>query len=199
MNDRTIKLLIIGESGVGKSSLIRRFVHDKFDDNYDVTIGMDFKGKVVNINGLEYKLALWDTAGAERFRSLTPSFYRKALGAVLVYHVTNRESLAKLETWLAELENYSDNPNIATIVVGIKIDRERIISREEGLKFARKHRALFLEASAKGYECVADVFKEIVEKVVVHLLWGNVKLFGQRFCGGRWRRGRSRRFFANLL
>ncbi|XP_017485937.1 PREDICTED: ras-related protein SEC4-like [Rhagoletis zephyria] len=69
MNDRTIKLLIIGESGVGKSSLIRRFVHDKFDDNYDVTIGMDFKGKVVNINGLEYKLALWDTAGAERFRT----------------------------------------------------------------------------------------------------------------------------------
>ncbi|XP_011187606.1 ras-related protein Rab-18 [Zeugodacus cucurbitae] len=166
MNDRTIKLLIIGESGVGKSSLIRRFVEDKFDDNHDVTIGMDFKSKVINIDGLEYKLALWDTAGAERFRSLTPSFYRKALGAVLVYDITNRESLTKLEAWLAELENYSDNPNIATIVVGNKMDKERVISREEGLKFARKHRALFLEASAKGDKFVADVFKEIVEKIV---------------------------------
>ncbi|XP_018792101.1 PREDICTED: ras-related protein Rab-18 [Bactrocera latifrons] len=166
MNDKTIKLLVIGESGVGKSSLIRRFVEDKFDDNHDVTIGMDFKSKVINIDGLEYKLALWDTAGAERFRSLTPSFYRKAFGAVLVYDITNRESLTKLEAWLTELENYSDNPNIVTIVVGNKVDKERVISREEGLKFARKHRALFLEASAKGDQFVADVFKEIVAKIV---------------------------------
>ncbi|XP_004536702.1 ras-related protein Rab-18-B isoform X1 [Ceratitis capitata] len=166
MSDKTIKLLIIGESGVGKSSLIRRFVENKFDDNHDVTIGMDFKSKVVNIDGIEYKLALWDTAGAERFRSLTPSFYRKALGAVLVYDITNRESLTKLEAWLAELENYSDNPNIATIVVGNKIDQDRVVSREEGLKFARKHRALFLEATAKEDQYVANVFKEIVEKIV---------------------------------
>ncbi|XP_020717436.1 ras-related protein Rab-18-B isoform X2 [Ceratitis capitata] len=162
MSDKTIKLLIIGESGVGKS----RFVENKFDDNHDVTIGMDFKSKVVNIDGIEYKLALWDTAGAERFRSLTPSFYRKALGAVLVYDITNRESLTKLEAWLAELENYSDNPNIATIVVGNKIDQDRVVSREEGLKFARKHRALFLEATAKEDQYVANVFKEIVEKIV---------------------------------
>ncbi|XP_004536704.1 ras-related protein Rab-18-B isoform X3 [Ceratitis capitata] len=127
---------------------------------------MDFKSKVVNIDGIEYKLALWDTAGAERFRSLTPSFYRKALGAVLVYDITNRESLTKLEAWLAELENYSDNPNIATIVVGNKIDQDRVVSREEGLKFARKHRALFLEATAKEDQYVANVFKEIVEKIV---------------------------------
>lgn len=91
--------------------------------------------------------------------------YIQALGAVLVYDITNRESLTKLEAWLAELENYSDNPNIATIVVGNKVDKERVISREEGLKFARKHRALFLEASAKGDKFVADVFKEIVEMV----------------------------------
>uniref|UniRef100_A0A1A9USU4 Ras-related protein Rab-18 n=1 Tax=Glossina austeni TaxID=7395 RepID=A0A1A9USU4_GLOAU len=127
---------------------------------------MDFKSKIMNIDGVDYKLALWDTAGAERFRSLTPSFYRKALGAILVYDITNRESLAKLEAWFTELENYSDNPNIATIVVGNKIDNERAVSREEGVKFARKHRSLFLETSAKNDEFVADVFRDIVEKIV---------------------------------
>jgi len=166
MADRGIKLLIIGESGVGKSSLIRRFVENKFEENHDVTIGMDFKSKILEIDGIEYKLALWDTAGAERFRSLTPSFYRKALGAIIVYDITNRESLLKLDAWMEELENYTDNPHIATIVVGNKIDKERVISREEGQKFARKHRALFLETSAKHDQFVADVFKEIVEKIV---------------------------------
>ncbi|XP_016937153.1 ras-related protein Rab-18 [Drosophila suzukii] len=166
MADRAIKLLVIGESGVGKSSLIRRFVENKFDENHDVTIGMDFKSKVMNVDGIDYKVALWDTAGAERFRSLTPSFYRKALGAILVYDITNRDSLVKLEAWLAELDSYSDNPNIAIIVVGNKIDQERVVDREEGRKFARKHRALFIETSAKCDQFVSDVFKDVVEKIV---------------------------------
>ncbi|XP_064536435.1 ras-related protein Rab-18 [Drosophila montana] len=173
MADRAIKLLIIGESGVGKSSLIRRFVENKFDDNHDVTIGMDFKSAIMNVDGIDYKVALWDTAGAERFRSLTPSFYRKALGAILVYDITNRESLVKLEAWLAELDSYSDNPNIAIIVVGNKIDQERVVDREEGRKFARKHRALFIETSAKCDQYVSDVFKDIVEKIVSSEYFGN--------------------------
>lgn len=134
---------------------------------------MDFKTKVVKIDGVDYKLALWDTAGAERFRSLTPSFYRKSLGAILVYDVTNRESLAKLEIWFTELENYTDYPNLATIVVGNKIDNERVISRDEGSKFARKHRSLFIETSAKHDKFVADVFKDIVEKVNLCVIFKN--------------------------
>ncbi|XP_023162310.2 ras-related protein Rab-18 [Drosophila hydei] len=166
MADRAIKLLIIGESGVGKSSLIRRFVENKFNDNHDVTIGMDFKSAIMNVDGIDYKVALWDTAGAERFRSLTPSFYRKALGAILVYDITNRESLVKLDAWMAELDSYSDNPNIAIIVAGNKIDQERVVDREDGRKFARKHRALFIETSAKCDQYVSDVFRDIVEKIV---------------------------------
>lgn len=166
MGDRIIKVLIIGESGVGKSSLIRRFVDDEFDDNHDVTIGVDFKTKLMNIDGVEFKLAIWDTAGAERFRSLTPSFYRNAKCAILVYDVTNRESLQKLDSWLQELENYSNNRNIPTMVVGNKIDMERVILRDDGLKFARKHRLLFLETSAKNNVSVADVFEEIVRKTI---------------------------------
>lgn len=166
MGDRIIKILIIGESGVGKSSLIRRFVDDQFDENHDVTIGVDFKTKLMNIDGVEFKLAIWDTAGAERFRSLTPSFYRNAKCAILVYDVTNRESVQKLDSWLQELENYSNNRNVPTMVVGNKIDMDRVIAREDGLKFARKHRLLFLETSAKNNVSVADVFEEIVRKTI---------------------------------
>lgn len=173
MADRAIKLLIIGESGVGKSSLVRRFVENKFDENHDVTIGMDFKTSVMNVDGIDYKIALWDTAGAERFRSLTPSFYRKALGAILVYDITDRDSLVKLEAWLAEVDSFSDNPNIAIIVVGNKIDKERVVDREEGRKFARKHRALFIETSAKCDQFVSDAFRDIVEKIVSSEYFGN--------------------------
>ncbi|KAM8719880.1 hypothetical protein ACLKA7_006009 [Drosophila subpalustris] len=173
MADRAIKLLIIGESGVGKSSLVRRFVENKFDENHDVTIGMDFKTAVMNVDGIDYKVALWDTAGAERFRSLTPSFYRKALGAILVYDITDRDSLVKLEAWLAEVDSFSDNPNIAIIVVGNKIDKERVVDREEGRKFARKHRALFIETSAKCDQFVSDAFRDIVEKIVSSEYFGN--------------------------
>ncbi|XP_037943607.1 ras-related protein Rab-18 [Teleopsis dalmanni] len=165
-DDTIIKLLILGESGVGKSSLVRQFIENKFEDNYDVTIGMEFKTKVMKINDVNYKLALWDTAGAERFRSLTPSFYRKAMGAVLVYDITNLDSFAKLDSWMIELENYSDNPNIPTIVVGNKLDKNRVVSRNEGLKFARKNRSLFIETSAKCDQFVADVFQNIVEKII---------------------------------
>lgn len=126
---------------------------------------MDFKTAVMNVDSIDYKVALWDTAGAERFRSLTPSFYRKALGAILVYDITNRDTLVKLEAWLEELNSYSDNPNIAIIVVGNKIDKDRVVDREEGRKFARKHRALFIETSAKCDQFVSDAFKDIVEKV----------------------------------
>ncbi|XP_034106015.1 ras-related protein Rab-18 [Drosophila sulfurigaster albostrigata] len=173
MADRAIKLLIIGESGVGKSSLVRRFVENKFDENHDVTIGMDFKSAVMNVDGIDYKVALWDTAGAERFRSLTPSFYRKALGAILVYDITDRDSLVKLEAWLAEVDSFSDNPNIAIIVVGNKIDKDRVVDREEGRKFARKHRALFIETSAKCDQFVSDAFRDIVEKIVSSEYFGS--------------------------
>lgn len=130
---------------------------------------MDFKTKTMNIDEVEFKLAIWDTAGAERFRALTPSFYRKAAGAILVYDISNQESLQKLQTWLLELENYSDNPNISTIVVGNKLDINRTVSRDDGLKFARKHRSLFLETSAKNNIFVAEVFEEIVRKVNIFL------------------------------
>ncbi|GFR23752.1 ras-related protein Rab-18 [Trichonephila clavata] len=121
----TLKILIIGESDVGKSSLLLRFTDDVFDPGLAATIGVDFKVKTVSVDGNKAKLAIWDTAGSERFRTLTPSYYRGAQGAILVYDVSNRQSFQKLDQWLYELETYSTRTNIVKMLVGNKIDKVR--------------------------------------------------------------------------
>ncbi|WAQ93882.1 RB18B-like protein [Mya arenaria] len=133
----TLKILIIGESGVGKSSLLLRFTDDTFDPEQSATIGVDFK----------------DTAGQERFRTLTPSYYRGAQGVILVYDVCSKSSFSKLEAWLNELETFSTKHDLVKMLVGNKIDQnKREVSKDDGLKFARKHQMLFIEASAKTKE-----------------------------------------------
>ncbi|XP_055598658.1 ras-related protein Rab-18-B-like [Uranotaenia lowii] len=163
----TFKILIIGESAVGKSSLMLRFTEDDFDKDQALTIGVDFKTKTIEIDNIKIKLAIWDTAGQERFRTLTPSYYRDAQGAILVYDVTKKDSFQKLESWLNELEIYGTRNNMAKMVVGNKIDStQRAISREEGFQFAKKHRTMFIETSAKNNEGVREAFEEVVRKIL---------------------------------
>ncbi|CAF0757575.1 unnamed protein product [Adineta steineri] len=172
----TLKILIIGESGVGKSSLLLRFTDDRFDVEMAATIGVDFKVKQLTIDGNRVKLAIWDTAGQERFRTLTPGYYRGAQGAILVYDVCNRDSFRQLDRWIAELDTFSTKMNIIKMLVGNKIDQEdkREVTRDEGARFARKHSMLFIEASARTREGVQIAFEELVEKIIqTPLLWEN--------------------------
>jgi len=163
----TLKILIVGESGVGKSSLLLRFTDDTFDPEQCATIGVDFKVKNISVDDNNVKLAIWDTAGQERFRTLTPSYYRGAQGVIMAYDVTNRKSFAKLATWMSEIDAYATKPNIVRMLVANKIDKDgREVSREEGLAYARRHSMLFIEASAKTTLGVQDAFHELVQKVL---------------------------------
>ena len=162
--DHLVKILLVGDSGVGKSSLLARFISDSFDEQ-GPTVGVDFKLNHVDVDGTRLKLTVWDTAGQERFRTLTSSYYRGAHGVVFVYDVTSRESFENArETWRKEVEMYGTIANSVKIVIGNKIDREdeRTVARKEGVAFAKEYGCLFLECSAKPKVRVAEAFDELV-------------------------------------
>mmetsp|Transcript_6245 Transcript_6245/g.9066 ORF Transcript_6245/g.9066 Transcript_6245/m.9066 type:complete len:226 (+) Transcript_6245:89-766(+) len=168
--DHLFKLLMIGDAGVGKSSMLLRFTDDSFDEHIQSTIGVDFKVKHVDASGKRVKLTIWDTAGQERFRTLTSSYYRGAQGVVMVYDVTRRDSFESLDQWLKEVKLYSPNngEGVVKLLVGNKIDREeeRAVSREEAENWARSQGMLFLEASAKTKAGIRQCFMEIVHKII---------------------------------
>ncbi|KAI8420640.1 hypothetical protein MSG28_007884 [Choristoneura fumiferana] len=161
-----LKILVIGESGVGKSSIILAFTTGDYNASFPATIGVDYKCKIMEVNGVKVKLGIWDTAGQERYRTLTSSFYREAHGAILVYDVSEPKTLAKLKEWVEELQVYSTKKNIVCLVVGNKIDKPRQVTREAGQEFAQKHRMLFIESSAKTQEGISLAFEELVQKII---------------------------------
>ncbi|NWV97382.1 RB18B protein, partial [Machaerirhynchus nigripectus] len=163
----TLRLPLVGDSAVGKSSLLRRFADGAFEPRLKPTVGVDFKVKKVVVEGRAVQLAIWDTAGQERFRTLTPSYYRGAQGVVLVYDVTRKDTFRGLERWLNELEMYTTSSNTVKMLVGNKTDKpDREVERKEGLQFARKHSLLFIETSAKTQEGVQHAFEELVIKIL---------------------------------
>ncbi|KAJ4829838.1 Ras- protein RABC2a [Turnera subulata] len=167
--DYSFKVLLIGDSGVGKSSILLSFISDSVHHDLSPTIGVDFKVKMLNVGGKRLKLTIWDTAGQERFGILTSSYYRDAHGIILVYDVTRRETFANLsDTWAKEVELYSTNRDCVKILVGNKVDREseRAVSREEGLALAQEHKCLFLECSARNRENVQQCFKSLILKIL---------------------------------
>jgi|EP00670_Eutreptiella_braarudii_P011525 Ras-related protein Rab-18 len=168
--DHTFKLLLIGDSGVGKSSILLRFTDGTFDEDIGTTIGVDFKVKVMPFRDQKVKLTIWDTAGQERFRTLTSSYYRGAQGIVLVYDITNPESFENIQQWMNEIEMYTTFPDVVTLLVGNKLDKRQkdgaSVPRAKAEAFARQHNMLFIECSAKTKEGVQQTFEELANKIL---------------------------------
>ncbi|KAI1491120.1 rab protein [Biscogniauxia mediterranea] len=165
-----LKVLIIGPSGAGKSALLLRYCDDQFDpESSTATIGIDFKMKKLAVRGKAYRLNIFDTAGQERFRTLSTSYYRGAHAVILVYDITNRKSFLSMERWIDEARSNA-SPDAVLYLVGSKLDKVaaggRAVSYEEGKAFADSQGAGFCEISSKTRENVRRPFIEVVDRIV---------------------------------
>ncbi|SCU81691.1 LAMI_0B07272g1_1 [Lachancea mirantina] len=162
------KIVFLGEQGVGKTSLITRFMYDTFDDHYQATIGIDFLSKTMYLDDKTVRLQLWDTAGQERFRSLIPSYIRDSHVAIVVYDVTNKKSFEYIDKWVDDVKNERGEENVLLCIVGNKNDlvEERQVSTEEGERKAQVLKAkIFVETSTKvGYN-VKNLFRKIAKSL----------------------------------
>lgn len=164
--DHLFKLLIIGDSGVGKSSLLLRFADNTFSGSYITTIGVDFKIRTVTVDGERVKLQIWDTAGQERFRTITSTYYRGTHGVIVVYDVTSGESFANVKRWLHEIEQNCEEVN--KVLVGNKNDApdRKVVLTEDALRFAEQMGVQLFETSAKDNINVEDMFLFVTRKVL---------------------------------
>ncbi|XP_021354786.1 ras-related protein Rab-26-like isoform X6 [Mizuhopecten yessoensis] len=145
------KTILVGDSGVGKTSLLVQFDQGKFQQgSFSATVGIGFTNKVVDVDGTKVKLQIWDTAGQERFRSVTHAYYRDAHALLLLYDVTNKASFDNIRAWLGEINEYAQE-DVVIMLLGNKSDStaDRVIRTEDGEKLAKEYSVAFMETSAK--------------------------------------------------
>ena len=163
----TFKILTIGESGVGKTCVLRRFVENKFLKNHLATIGIDFKTKTLNINNQEIKLKIWDTAGQERFRNITTQYYKGADGIVLVYDVTDEASYEKIRDWMEQILANTQQEDIGLVLLGNKCDMEpRNVTEEMGKKMAEELKVSYFETSALNGIGIKEAFEQLTRDIM---------------------------------
>ncbi|RMZ81997.1 hypothetical protein DV737_g2316, partial [Chaetothyriales sp. CBS 132003] len=169
--DFLIKLLLIGDSGVGKSCCLLRFSEDSFTPSFITTIGIDFKIRTIDLDGKRVKLQIWDTAGQERFRTITTAYYRGAMGILLCYDVTDEKSFNNIRTWFSNVEQHASE-GVNKILVGNKCDWEekRQVSTEQGQALADELGIPFLEVSAKANINIEKVFYSLASDIKKRLI-----------------------------
>jgi len=169
------KYIIIGDMGVGKSCLLHQFTDNRFVSDSPHTIGVEFGTRVISVRGKKVKLQVWDTAGEERFRAVTRSYYRGAAGALLVYDITRRTTFTHLSTWLTDCRHLT-NPNTVVMLIGNKtdIDDARNVTTEEASTWAKENGLLFLETSAKTGQNVEETFVRTADLIFQNIEDGSV-------------------------
>jgi len=169
--DYLIKLLMLGNSDVGKTSIIQRFTKDSFDPFIISSIAIDFMLKTINLGGKKVKLQIWDTAGQERYRSMARAYYRGAMGIFLVYDITDRLSFTNIKGWVQDLKEHAAS-NVKKILVGNKCDSEkgRLVTFNEGQNLASMYNMGFYEVSAKNDVNVSEAFITICQDIIRSLV-----------------------------
>ena len=164
--DYLLKYIIIGDSAVGKSNLLLRFAQNDFKYEYQLTIGVEFGAKNIEINKRRYRLQIWDTAGQENYRSITRAYYKNSVCAILVYDITNRDSFEHISNWIEDCLSQSPK-TVFMVLVGNKSDlnEQRKVSFEEGQQMAKNNNMMFFETSAKSGANVDKIFEQSAKEI----------------------------------
>ncbi|XP_029937801.1 ras-related protein Rab-15-like [Myripristis murdjan] len=165
--DVLLRLMILGDSGVGKTCLLRRFTENEFHPSHISTIGVDFKMKTLEIDGIKVRVQIWDTAGQERYQTITKQYYRRAQGIILVYDVTNEPSFQHIVKWASDVDEYAAD-KVQRILVGNKSDevKDRQVTKEQGSKVAQTFGLDFFETSAYTNSNINESFTRLAELVL---------------------------------
>ena len=164
--DLIFKIMVIGESKVGKTSVIKKYTKNQFGGVYLTTVGVDFQNKMIQIDDLKIRLQIWDTAGQERFRNVTKNYFKSSNGFLLIYDITDKGSLEHLNFWSEQI-TLNAPKKTKCVLVGNKCDLEdlREVSKEEGKNYAEKNKIKFFETSAKDGTNIKEVFEYLSNEI----------------------------------
>ena len=167
--DLLFKLILIGDSYVGKSNILLKYLKNQFNENSKTTVGLEFGTKNIIINNKRIKIQIWDTAGQERYRSITSAYYKGAKGALIVYDITRKNTFDNIDKWITDLKLNGDK-NICIIILGNKYDLidKREINKNDGIKKAEMYKTAFLETSALNGDNISKAFDELIEQIVIN-------------------------------
>ncbi|KAJ6236925.1 ras and ef-hand domain-containing protein [Anaeramoeba flamelloides] len=165
MESQTFKVILLGDSSVGKSSIVINFCEDTFSTSIESTIGAAYILKTINNGNKEIKLQIWDTAGQERYNSLTLLYFRSSQGAIVVYDITDKTTFERAKLWIREIREKEEQKTTIALV-GNKTDlKERLVSTERGSKYAKEEDLLFFETSAKTGEGISKIFLDLIKEM----------------------------------